>query len=560
MLQELTIKNYALIENLNINFSESLNIFTGETGAGKTIILDSLGLVLGDRASADFIRKGAEKCAVIGVFNVKNTAVGGILKSQDIETPDDRLIIRREIDAKGKSSCYCNDTPVTLQFVSRLGDALVDIHAQNEHQVLLKASNQLNFLDRYGKLQPLREQVSGHYSQWKEILEQLAALKLSQDEREHKIDVYKFQVSEIDSAKLKDFNEDKIEQDLVQLKNSEKLRNLAQEAYNLINPDENSMTNKLEKADQLLKNISSVSAGGFSYNGALTDIVLQLKDVISEIDRYRGKLEIDPDSLDALVERKDLILKLKKKYGQTVKEILQRRDALAQELEKLKHSQENIAGLESKAGQVESKLKKLCEELSLKRKKVGVQLEKQTEKEITELGMPKAKFKIKITNETDENNNVKLASSGIDKLEFVFSPNPGEDLKPLKEIASGGEMSRTMLAIKTVLGKACDIPVMVFDEIDAGVSGPMSIVIGRKLKSLSKDSQIFCITHLPQIASFGDRHYKVDKYEKNGRTFTQVSELEDKESVIEEIARMLSGKEITKVTRDHAKELIAQAK
>jgi len=281
-----------------------------------------------------------------------------------------------------------------------------------------------------------------------------------------------------------------------------------------------------------------------------------MKDISSELETYRDKLEIDPKELDKLIDSKDLILKLKKKYGSTVPEIIAYREKIGQELDTLLHGEENLAELEKKIRSVEKKLLELCEELSQKRKKVCAKLEKLLEKEIQDLGMAKAKFKIAVEKDLTAQNTPNITSSGFDAIEFLFSPNLGEGMMPLKEIASGGEMSRTMLALKAVLGKASDVPIMVFDEIDAGVSGPMSSVIGSKLEEIAKNRQVFCITHMAQIAGYADAHYLVEKTARAGRTFTEVAVLQEKETRVEEMARMLSGEKITDTARKHALELL----
>ncbi|OGS18160.1 MAG: hypothetical protein A3J83_03155, partial [Elusimicrobia bacterium RIFOXYA2_FULL_40_6] len=408
----------------------------------------------------------------------------------------------------------------------------------------------------YGDLVELHTKISKHNRQYQSLQDEIDNLKLSAQQREHKIDLYKFQVKEIDSAELKPNTEEELDSILPQLKNSEKIIKLISEAHEILSGEETSVISNVQKVSQLIESINTISEGAFTGDAKLEGIISQLKDAATELDKYRDKLEVDPKELDKLVEKKDLILKLKKKYGSTVPEILDYREKIGQELNQLLHGEENLAELEKKIRFIEKKLLELCEDLSQKRKKVCVKLEKLVEKEIQDLGMAKAKFKIGLEKDLTPENKPKVTNSGFDIIEFLFSPNLGEEPRPLKEIASGGEMSRTMLALKVVLGKASDVPVMVFDEIDAGVSGPMSSVIGSKLEEISKSRQVFCVTHMAQIAGYAQTHYKVEKSAKTGRTFTEVVVLDTKKARIEEMARMLSGEKITDTTRKHAEELL----
>ncbi len=527
-LTELSIKNYAIIEALKLEFSPGLNIFTGETGAGKSIIIDSLEILLGEKASQEVVRQHAEKSIITGVFSDE--------KNEDI-------IISRHIDKDGKSKCYYNDNPVTLSFISQLGEKLVDVHGQHQHQTLLKNSNQLTILDKYGGLNNQRQKLSEKFLEWQKLKTEVENLKITKQDREQKIDLYEFQIKEIDSARLKKGEDEEIDKILPQLKNAGKIIESLSKAYNLLLHGENSIIDGLQKIAKDLSDVPEISL-------RIESIVSQLKDISREIERKTEQLNLDPYELEQLIDRKDTIIKLKKKYGSSIEEILVYRDKIKTELEKLKHSEEDISELEKKIKEIETELRKLCNFLSKKRKEIALKFEKLVEKELQELGMPKAKFKVNFEE-------VEVTSTGIDKIEFLFSANVGEDLKPLKEIASGGELSRIMLALKTVLGRTSDVPIMVFDEIDAGVSGPMGRVIGQKLYELSKAHQIICITHLPQIASFADRHFKVEKIERESRTLTVVNVLDSKEKQTEEIARMLSSGKITKLTLEHAKEILS---
>jgi len=559
MLRELRINNYAIIESLKLEMADGLNVFTGETGAGKSIIIESVEIILGSRCSSEVIRKGAEKSVVSAVFDINgHSELKQVLQEKGIiDAGNDTLIIRREMDTSGKSKCYCNDEPVTLNLLREIGDMLVDIHGQYDHQVLLKPINQLNFLDRYSGLSSIRAEVSELYGEYQGILEEINSLKLNKSEREHKIDLYKFQLKEIDDVGLKRNEDEEIEGILPQLKNADKLKNLASEACQYILREDNSLLDRLNKVARIYEDIGRITGNIQSNHAELENMISRLKDIAGDLEKFCSRMDVDPKELDKFIDRKDLIIRLKKKYGQSVSDILSYRDKIKSELDKLHNSEENIIDLEKKAKTVEEKLNDLCAKLSSERGKSAGKLEGSVEKVIQELGMEKAGFKIKIDKGMAQEGMPKITATGWDNVEFLFSANAGEDLKPLREIASGGEMSRTMLALKTVLGGADNIPIMIFDEIDYGVGGPMGQVIGEKLAQLSKDHQVFCITHLAQIACFADKHIKVEKEVRSGRTYTVISSLTESEKV-EEVARMLSGKEITAVSRKHAKELILQ--
>ncbi|MEW6041175.1 MAG: hypothetical protein AB1633_06605, partial [Elusimicrobiota bacterium] len=450
----------------------------------------------------------------------------------------------------------------------------------------------------YGKLNDLRQKISNYYAEWNKLAEEISALKISTQDREKRIDLYSFQLKEIEAAALKSGEEEEIDLRLPQIKNSDKLMRLATEAGMLIsNPVESpsplagegsacdeegahscrrarrdtrhgglqrpgwgeGAVELLEKALINAREIERLSEGGFAKQSEIENLISQIKDVSFSLRDFTDKLHTDPDEVDRLISRKDLILKLKKKYGPTVEDIISYKEKITTELEKLSNSEENIQALQKKHDDLKQKLFGLCKEISEKRQRVGDKLQTAIEKEIKNLGMPKAHFKVKFDTFKELDGTPKITSSGWDTLEFLFSPNIGEELKPLKDIASGGEMSRVMLALKTVLGAASFVPVMIFDEIDAGVSGPMGRVIGEKLSEISSSKQVFCITHLPQIASFAASHFKVSKYEKDGRTCVSVKKLNEEER-IEEIARMLSGEKITASARTHALELLKSSK
>lgn len=554
MLINLSIKNYALIDELDLELAPGLNIFTGETGAGKSIVIESLNLILGERASAQLIRKGANKCFVTGAFDIsKIKKLKKYLDDSGLAGEDaGSLILRREIDIAGKSRAFVNDTPAGLNTLLEIGNYLVDVHGQHEHQTLLKTASQRELLDSFAGNDKLLEDAGRLYSEWKELQAQKDSKNLSEQERTRLVDLYSFQVKEIDAAKLSPGDEEAIEQELPQMKNAEKLRELSNEAYQLLYGSEGSALEQLNKARKLLETINKLSNSLDETAGTLDSAVISAEEAADDIENFAEKLSSDPERLNELLSRQDLIYKLKKKYGSDIAEILAYREKIGRELDALTKFDQNLQELDAAIAKTFKQLSGVCERLSEARKKAGAKLSAGVESELSELGMKKAKFSISLVKESEP------ASEGWDRVEFLFSANQGVDAKPLKNIASGGEMSRVMLGIKTVLAKADNVPVLVFDEIDAGIGGPTGQTVGKKLKALSTHRQILCITHLPQIAAFADRHLAVEKGSQAGKTSTLIRDLAEKDR-LEEIARMLSGEEITPTARKHASELITQS-
>jgi len=558
MLTLLSIRNYALIEELTLEFDKQLNILTGETGAGKTIILGALGLLLGERASSNVIRQGTKRCEINGVFFIKdNKTVLNFLKEQGLEANNesrkenlrDELIFRREITAEG-SRCFVNSTPVPLSTFQVLGDFLVDIHGQHEHQALLRPAVQRNLLDNYGDLENLRRKVFDLYKKYFSLKEEEEKLHLSEQERNQKIDLYSFQVQEIENAHLEPGEETELEKEYLRLANAEKLSTWTGQILQLLTEEEGAALNRLQKIEKILTNLVNLDSSLQPNLKNLTEQIYTLDDLAREIQEYQNKIEYNPKKLEELVERREMILKLKKKYGSSIKDILEYQKKTKDELSKLSHSEEKKDEIEKEITEIYAKLETLAKELSEKRKKVAEKLSKETEKELNQLGMPKAKFLVSLKEKTE------IDASGKDEIEFLISPNPGEGVKPLSKIASGGEMSRIMLALKTILAQSDETPVLIFDEIDAGIGGPMGTVVGRKLAQLSKSHQVLCVTHLPQISAYANEHFNVAKETRQGRTFTEVKRL-NKEEKIDEIARMLGGEKSTALK--HAQELIKQA-
>jgi len=543
MLKELRIKNLAIIDDLKVVFEEGLNVLTGETGAGKSIIVDSLNLAFGSRAQSEFVRSGEKEAVIQAYFEVRDI--------QDL--PDigidvsDGLIIRRVISAAGKSRAYINDTQVSIQSLSEIGRRLVDIHGQHEHQSLLSVEKHRFFLDSFGKLHGDRGAVEELYRDIMELKGNLHNLKQKAHERSHRIDFLEFQVREIDTASLKAGEKEALLEERAILSNLSRLKELAEAAYATIYGSDGSCLERLSSILTSVKDMSSIDHGAVEIKDLLESAQPLIGDASVLLRNYKDKYDVEPERLDNVEERLELIKKLEKKYGEGVESIIRFRNDAAHELETLENISEKSGSLEAEIEIKEEKLLHAAGLLSEKRKKAATTMEALIKNELKDLAFGNTEFLIDLRQEA-------VAPHGFDAVEFLFSANPGEQPKPLVKIASGGELSRVMLALKSIFAEYDAIPVLIFDEVDAGIGGKTAERVGEKLKKLSAKRQVLCATHLPQIASMGDFHLKVDKKRKNGRTYIEVTEISGDDR-LSEIARMLSGT-ITEVSLKHAKELL----
>jgi DNA repair protein RecN (Recombination protein N) len=550
MLINLRIKNYALIEDVSLEFGPGFNVLTGETGAGKSIIIDSLSLLLGERVSSQLAKDHKDRTFITGEFNISELAeLKSWLKEASLDNDQEGvLILRREIDP-AKSRGFVNDRPVNISTLSVIGKYLFEIHGQHEHQSLLANAYQRDLLDRYG----VAEKDSGDYrrifQEHKDLLAQKETRNISEQEKQRMIDLYSFQAKEIEDAALSLNEEEELEQDLPKLKNAEKLKELSASALGIFSSEDSLLT----KLSNTLKAVEAIQNLGGNVGSLLQDLkntYYQLEEAVYSLEDFDKSVTIDPDRLNALLERKDLISRLKKKYGATIADIIDFKNKVSEQLRRLVESEQTAAGLEEKIKTKEKQLKQAAGQLTEQRAAAAKKLEKNVEKELSDLGMSKARFKAQVTEEQEYN------QFGKDKIDFVFSPNPGQELKPVKLIASGGELSRVMLALKSILSKQDNIPILIFDEIDTGIGGPMGQIVGQKIKALSIQHQVLCITHLAQIACFGDTHIKVEKKSTKDKTVVFTTALSGDERV-EEISRMISGKAVTPAARQHAKELLS---
>ena len=574
MLTELSIKNFAIIDNLKISLKPGLNILTGETGAGKSIIIDALNLALGERSSSELIRSGEKAASVESVFEIsKNQKIKELLNDIGIkiEAGDD-LIIKREITETGKSQVYINGERFNVSALSKIGEHLVDIHGQHDHQLLLRRENQLEVVDDYGSLLPLRDEVSSRFLKLQKIDEEISELKKSYGEKAQKQDLLLFQIQEISTANIKPGEDEESKREKEILKNSLLLTQTVHKACEVIYDSDNSVYSLLSSILPELSRISSIDEKLSPFSKKLGEILTEAKELTSDLRSYADGIDSDPKRLEEISERIDFLNRLKKKYNADLEEILKLKDYKEEELNKLDNSEQEIQKLEASINKLKSELEQLSLDLSQKRKAVAAEIEKKVEKKMKGLKMERARFRINFREGLKDNGNnpstspfnkggpggfseYKFTPKGIDDIEFLISPNSGEELKPLSKIASGGELSRIMLAIKSILAEADRVPVLVFDEIDSGIGGEVAKVVGERLKAVSTARQVLCITHLPQIAGFADAHFKVSKNVIDGRTVAKVEEL-DSSGRVEEIAKMLGGEKVTEISRRHAREML----
>lgn len=563
MLTSLEIKDYALIEHLNVEFGEGLNIITGETGAGKSIIVDAMGLLLGGRASTEVVRKGASKSFVEGIFNVeKNKKVHSLLKENELD-PTQELIIRREISLKGANRCFVNDSPVPLTFINIIGDLLIDIHGQHEHQSLLRTETHIDFLDQYVNQESLLADYRKSFKELQNKISELNSLKTKEQTLNEKKDLYSFQIKEIDSVNPTEDEDEKINEELKILENSEKLLELTTSIYDLLYNSENSVQDVLGEVNRKLSELSRIDKTLSEIEEENKNVLSQIKDISDSIRSYNSKIEVQPGQVEELRSRLGAINLLKKKYGGSIQAVIEHRKKIGEELLLAKNFSENINEIEEQIKKLRDVCKTKAFDISSKRKAKIPSIEKNVNHTLNELGIAHSSFKVMLTNTTAEDENyildgnkkIKITENGCDEIEFFISTNIGEDVKPLIKVASGGEISRVMLALKSVLAKTEALPVLIFDEIDTGISGRIAQKVGESLGELSKSHQIIAITHLPQIAGNANHHYAVNKKLVGERVVSSIIKL-DKEKRVEEIAKLMSGEKVTEASIKGAKEMI----
>ncbi len=563
MLSELYISNYALIDNITIKFEKGLNIFTGTTGVGKSLIIGALNFLLGSRATNEIVRNNKKEVLISGVFVINNGHILKDIKERIDNFSDEEIIIQRSLDQNGRNRYRLNNQPITVSLLKEIGELLVNIHGQHEHESLTNPLQQLVILDGFGKLDDYRTKYSKVYSKAVEKEKLLHSLKNQQSERKKQIELYHYEINEIDSAHLKPDEMGTLEEERYILANSEKIQNALSYCSNSLYESDNSIIARLREVANELCKIMGIDKSFENTIEGCNQSIYQLEDIANSLRNDVEKYDYDPERLEQIEERIETIRRLKSKYGETIGNILSYCEESKVKLEQLSRENETLDSTEKELKQLRKTVINIGNELTQFRKKTSKKLSALIKQELADLGITNGRFDINIsTIDTINEEQFKLEdanSSGFDRAEFMFSSNPGEDIKPLRKIASGGEISRIMLALKRHLALADQTPVLVFDEIDANIGGRMGRIIGEKLKLVSQSHQIICVTHLPQIASYAEQHLKVNKYAKNNKTFVTVETLSTKER-LEEIAEMIRGTEKTDVTRKQAKEMIDDAK
>lgn len=566
MLRQLDIHNIALIDHVSIELAPGFNILTGETGAGKSIIIDSIHGILGERVSKDLIRTGKEKASVEAVFEIATPGVLEIFEKFGIEPEEDgTVIISREFTQTGKNTCRINGKMATLSMLKELGEQLIDIHGQYDNQSLLRTESHIRLLDLFGgeTIEQIKNQYSTILEAYKETKSRLKSISGNVGERERKIDLLKFQIDEISEAELQTGEEESLIKQRMILSNSEKIMDALSLAYAFLLSGSNSKSSASDNINEALRELSNISKLDERFQeikSRVEDISYQLEDITEEIRSQRDQVEYNPEILESIGERLDLIFRLKRKYGNTVEEVMKYGEGAQKELQELNDSEEAVVRLNQQLSKLSEDLYQKAYQLHLERVKAAQLLEKSITHQMNDLEMKKASFKVKIEfdDTRDANKERKFGNNGLEKIEFLISPNAGEPLKPLSKIASGGEMSRIMLAIKTILANVDEMPTLIFDEIDIGVSGRAAQKVGEKLSFLSKNHQVLCVTHLAQIASMADNHFLIQKFSQENKTETRVEKL-NSQGIIEEIARILGGANISEITLKHAEEMISNA-
>lgn len=632
MLLELSIKDFAIIDSLHLRLNRYFNVFTGETGAGKSIIIDAVNTLLGGKIGAEFVRAGCERATVEGVFSVdalpslptitdawqtfdapRETATNGastmfeafdaatsattneqtmqpnatdaesanaaialaaLLKEYDITPEDGQLILSRDIFRSGRTVARINGRALSQQVLQQVASWLVDIHGQSEHMSLLRPEQHVNFLDRYAELLSVREQLAEKVTQWRTARKQLQALQQNERDQTRRAEFLRFEIEEIEKAQLQTGEIEELEQERKVLNNAERLRELCTIVYGSIkgadlgSDDFKPALDQLRNAQRSISELARLDSSLQEYENSLSEAVYALEDVASSISSYEADIEDDPRRLADIEERLDLISRLKRKYGATIEEILQHAAEDQTELESIINRDEIIARLQKQDSQLRRDIGTVAQQLSALRKASAERLSASMEDQLNDLNMKRARFSVEIEQVPDVQGVPASVDgqpeqyytcdlTGIDRVQFLIAPNPGEPFKPLTKIASGGETSRLMLALKSILASADATPTLIFDEIDAGISGRSGTIVGEKLWMLTRNHQVICVTHLPQIAAFADTHYNVNKQIFDNRTMTLVNELRPEQRV-REIAQIMGGN-VTEFSMKSAEEMLARA-
>jgi len=551
MLRELRLKNFAVVESVAVSFAPGLNVLTGETGAGKSILVDAIVLVRGARAQSDVIRTDAETATVEAVFAVDGGgAAGSVLEEAGLAADDNgEIVVRRELVRSGRHRAFVNDSPVTVGLLERLGDVLVEVHGQHEHQRLLEPARQLELLDRFADAEDACARVGALHAKHRAAREEAERTRSAARDRAQREDLLRFQVGELNAARLQIGEEDALRTELKRLQHAERFTSGLAEAAALLDDAPQSASERLGRTARILQELGRLDPALAAPGEPLEAARVQIEEALGAIRRLRDGIVAEPGRLDAIHERLDALARLKRKYGDGEEAMLRFRDEAAHELERIERHDEVVAQQERVLTELEAELSAAATALSERRRAAAARLASQVERTLRALGMERAVFEVGLDRASE------VGQRGADRVELRLSTNPGEDVKALARVASGGELSRTMLALTSVLARADRVPTLIFDEVDAGIGGRVASVVGQTLAAAAQGRQVLCVTHLAPIAALAQHHLRVSKSVRAGRTKAAVTALAAAERV-EEIARMLGGASVTAAAREHARDLL----
>lgn len=549
MLKTLHISNYALISEINIGFNSGFSVITGETGAGKSIIIGALSLILGQRAESRFIKEGEEKAIVEAEFDIRDYRLEHFFEINELDFHPEQCIIRREITASGKSRAFINDTPVSLQLLRELSAKLIDIHSQHENLLLSDDQYQLQVVDNMAQNASILKQYQQYYSQWKNLQTQFSQLQKTADKQLSELDYLKFQFQQLEEAHLSENEQDDLEMELETLSHTEEIKQELQKAVFLLTDEQKSLVLLKEVIDAIGR-IKNYISEGENWHKRLESVYIELKDIAQEITSLEENIDFQPDRLGWVEQRLNEIYTLEKKFKlSSISELLSLKENLKVELQHIESFDEEIDALQKKIAEAHKNVQHQAELLTKSRLNAVEPIEKFLKEQLSRLGMPNIQFKVEITDAAE------FSETGKDTVQFLFSANKNQSLQPVAQIASGGEVSRLMLSIKSLMAHRAGLPTIIFDEIDTGVSGEIAHRMAEIMKEMSKNMQVIAITHLPQIAAKGNQHYRVFKDDSGKTTQTHINLL-DREERIWEVAQMLSGENVTEVALGNAKELL----
>jgi DNA repair protein RecN (Recombination protein N) len=553
MLTELRIRNFAIIEQVNLPLAEGFNVLSGETGAGKSIIVGALGLLLGERASADLIRSGADKATVEGVFDVSNLkGIAELADERGIEVEDETLVLKREIGANGRGRAWINGTTVTATVLAEIGRLLVNLHGQHDAQTLLDNESQRHILDAFGGAEPQGEIVRKTFGELSSVRREIANLSMRRAEAEKRADYLRHVAKEIEEAKLLPGEDTKLEDEARVLENADELRTLASGLTELLSGEESSVLGQLGAAQRPLSSIQRIDPSAVRMQELFDAGFYALQELSRAVEDYAGSVELDPTRLDEVRRRRDRLFGLLKKYGPALENVIEAGRNARAELDLVDSAQFDLAALNARESELRRRLVAEAEKLSEMRLSAAKKLAKAVDALLPSLGMPDGRFRVTLTARDEPN------SEGAEDVEFRVALNVGHEDRPLARVASGGELSRVMLALKTILARVDRVPTLIFDEVDAGIGGRVGLQVGDTLRRVAAEHQVFAISHLPQIAARAHHHIVVAKGAKGGVTTADITVL-DGSNRVNEIARMLGGDPESKVSRAHAKELLESA-